>query len=213
MERPSHLNVRLPHQLSSRVLLSGAAISLPLAILWGLAHDMVGQTIAIIDNSLHVRVDDKNIKQPTPPPPIQQFQKIEPLKVVTPDIVIASPPASDGKVTPTPQPVMPAQPSVTPSVIPDHAPVAIAATHTIPDYPMLLRRQGVEGKVTLRLNVLADGSVGKADVVTSSGNAQLDETAQSWVVAHWRYHPATDKGQAVAGTTSATVVFRLADQR
>jgi len=61
--------------------------------------------------------------------------------------------------------------------------------------------------------VQADGTVGKADVVASSGNAQLDETAQSWVVAHWRYRPATDKGQAVAGSASATIVFRLADQR
>jgi protein TonB len=213
MERPSHLNVRMPHQLSSRVLLSGAAVSLPLVILWGLAHDMVGQTIAFIDHDLHVRVEDKTV-QPRTPPPITQMQKIEVLKAVPPIIDIAPPPSSDGKVTPTPQPaVIPPQPNVTTITAPDHAPVGIAATHTIPDYPMLLRRQGIEGKVTLKLNVLADGTVGKADVVASSGNAQLDETAQSWVVAHWRYKPATDKGKAVAGTASATIVFRLADQR
>ena len=186
MERPSHLNVRMPHQLSSRVLLTGAAVSLPLAILWGLAHDMVGQTITIIDNSLHVRVDDKNVKQPTPPPPITPLQKIEPLKAIPPIITIAPSASTEGKVTPTPPTVTPAQPNIATITVPDHAPVGIAATHTIPDYPMLLRRQGVEGKVTLNLHVQPDGTVAKADVVTSSGNAQLDETAQSWVVAHWR---------------------------
>jgi protein TonB len=213
MERPSHLNVRMPHQASSRVLLSGAAISLPLVLLWGLAHDMVGQTITIIDHTLHVRVEDKTV-QPRTPPPVTQMQKIEVLKAVPPIITIAPPASNEGKVTPTPQqPAIPAQPNVTPVSVPDHAPVAIAATHTIPDYPVLLRRQGIEGKVTLGLHVQADGTVGKADVVASSGNAQLDETAQSWVVAHWRYRPATDKGQAVAGSASATIVFRLADQR
>jgi protein TonB len=79
----------------------------------------------------------------------------------------------------------------------------------VPPYPVIARRLGVEGKVTLRLTVLIDGHVGKAEVVTSSGREDLDQTAQAWIVAHWLYKPALDKGEPAVTQTLATVVFSL----
>jgi protein TonB len=86
----------------------------------------------------------------------------------------------------------------TATLVPDHAPVAIRATHTIPPHPPVALRMGVEGKVTLRLTVLPDGRVGQADIVASSGRPDLDESVQQWIVGHWTYKPALRDGQARA---------------
>jgi len=89
------------------------------------------------------------------------------------------------------------------------APVGIAATHTTPPYPPIARRLGVEGQVTLRLTVLADGRVGEADVVTSSGRDDLDQTARQWIVAHRAYKPAIENGVPAVSHILANVVFSL----
>jgi protein TonB len=101
----------------------------------------------------------------------------------------------------------------TAALVPDHAPVAIRATHTIPPYPPVALRIGAEGKVTLRLIVLPDGRVGQADIVASSGRQDLDEAAQQWIVGHWTYKPALRDGEAAPGQTLATVTFSLKDAR
>jgi protein TonB len=100
-----------------------------------------------------------------------------------------------------------------PPSAPDHAPVSIAATHTVPPYPPIARRLGVEGKVTLRLTVSVEGRVSRAEVVTSSGRDDLDQTAQQWIMAHWRYKPALANGVAAASQTLATVTFSLINER
>jgi TonB family protein len=96
--------------------------------------------------------------------------------------------------------------------IPDRPPVGIAATHTVPPYPPIARRIGAEGKVTLRLTVTAEGRVSEAEVVTSSGRGDLDQTAQQWILAHWTYKPASANGVPVASKTLATVVFSLINE-
>lgn len=95
----------------------------------------------------------------------------------------------------------------------DRAPVSIAATHTTPPYPVAARRAGMEGNVTLRLTVLADGHVGAAQVAVSSGHALLDEAAQAWIVGHWIYKPALKDGAPVASQTTALVTFALENSR
>ncbi|MBV8977162.1 MAG: energy transducer TonB [Alphaproteobacteria bacterium] len=92
---------------------------------------------------------------------------------------------------------------------PDSAASAIAATHTIPDYPALARHMGWEGKVVLHLSISPQGIVTAADVVRSSGYDELDQAAVSWVIAHWRYNPAIEDGSPVASETDAAVVFNL----
>jgi protein TonB len=90
--------------------------------------------------------------------------------------------------------------------------MSIAATHTAPPYPPIARRIGAEGKVTLRLTVTAEGRVSQADIVTSSGRDDLDQTAQQWIMAHWKYKPALANGVAVVSKTLATVTFSLINE-
>jgi protein TonB len=211
MERPSHINLRTSHTFSSRLLWSGAAIALPLAMVWGFNHGMVGEVFPHFGPLHMVPVVDP--VKPQTPPPQPKLQNIPRLTVEQPLIQIAPDSSNDRITASVTPPVLPnSDQATTPVVGPDRAPVAIAGTHTTPPYPMLARRLGKEGKVTLRLTVLADGKVGKAEIVTSSGSSDLDDSAEAWIVAHWIYKPALDKGQPAASQTMATVVFSLRDQ-
>ncbi|HEX4862289.1 MAG TPA: energy transducer TonB [Rhizomicrobium sp.] len=93
--------------------------------------------------------------------------------------------------------------------IPDTATMGIMGTHSSPPYPLLDRRLGHEGTVTLRMTVSPEGTVVDAQVVKSSGYPGLDEAAVSWVVAHWRYHAATHAGAGISSQTTAAVMFSL----
>jgi len=85
----------------------------------------------------------------------------------------------------------------------------IVSTHSTPPYPPIARRLGEQGKVVLRLTISPQGAVVSADVVQSSGFADLDQSAVSWVLAHWRYKPAIRNGSPVQSQTDAAVVFNL----
>lgn len=85
----------------------------------------------------------------------------------------------------------------------------IARTITRPPYPPVSRRLGEVGTVSLRLMISADGTVTDAIVTRSSGFPRLDEAAVSWVIAHWRYKPATRDGRPVTSSTNAYVKFEL----
>ena len=95
----------------------------------------------------------------------------------------------------------------------DFGPAGVGSTHTIPPYPPLAIRLNEFGKVRLHLTITPQGTVTDAAVVRSSGYADLDQAARSWVVAHWRYHPATHAGTPVAGTADAEVQFDLKNAR
>jgi protein TonB len=64
-------------------------------------------------------------------------------------------------------------------------PPAPSSRNRAPRYPVEARRKGIEGTVTLQLNVRADGSVGDVQVNDSSGSRLLDdaavEAARDWL--------------------------------
>ncbi|HLU40385.1 MAG TPA: TonB family protein [Planctomycetota bacterium] len=70
-----------------------------------------------------------------------------------------------------------------------------------PAYPWLARRRGWEGTVVVQVRVDADGAVGAAAVVRSSGRAALDEAALA-AVRTWRF-------RGGPGETSVEVAFVL----
>jgi TonB family protein len=75
-------------------------------------------------------------------------------------------------------------------------------------YPSDARRAGVEGKVVLRLEVLASGRVGKVEVAASSGHSSLDNSAAE--AAHdWTFYPAEVNGVAVTQWVQKSYSFRL----
>ncbi|MFA7428821.1 MAG: TonB family protein [Rhodospirillaceae bacterium] len=77
-----------------------------------------------------------------------------------------------------------------------------------PVYPRSARLAGQEGRVVVRVQVAADGTVTSLHVVTSSGTDALD-TAAVRAVRGWRFHPATRHGKPVADAVDVPVVFRL----
>lgn len=158
------------------------------------------------------KVDEQNSK--APPPPIKT-QKPEVPTAALPVIDITAESSGPSITVVPPQPSQPpaqvvkSQPPVPPAAMPDRAATAITQTHTVPPYPTLARRLGAEGKVTLRLSVQADGSVARAEVVTSSGRQDLDQAASQWITAHWTYKPAIRDGVPAASEVLAAVQFNL----
>ena len=62
--------------------------------------------------------------------------------------------------------------------------------------------------MTLRLELLASGTVGEVQVVTSSGYPLLDTTAQS-VAKTWTHVPARQNGTAVTRWVDLNLTFTL----
>jgi protein TonB len=152
-------------------------------------------------------------KPKTPPPPTQVLPPNVELPIVTP--IVTVPPPVVTIVDEPPPPVSGNTTSEPPhrAVIADSAASGIGGTHTIPPYPPAAIRMNEEGRVLLHLTVAEDGSVTGAIVTQSSGFTDLDQSAVAWVLAHWKYRPATRGGVAVASATDALVVFSLKNAR
>ena len=208
MERPSHI-IFATQSRSRRLPFIGLAISFQVAALWLFAHGFGDYKIPPVPGEFFVDpiVEKEHPKLPPPPDPVMK----KPEKVVVPDTKFTIDRKGDidtihgegeqKQITALLNPV-----------IPDRAPVSIIATHTVPPYPPIARRIGAEGKVTLRLTVTPQGRVSAAEVVTSSGRDDLDQTAQAWIIAHWTYKPALANGTPVASKTLASVTFSLINE-
>lgn len=107
------------------------------------------------------------------------------------------------------------------TVVPEHPYQQLASTnvsgimntHSIPPYPPISRRLSHEGMVVLKLMISPEGVITAVQVESSSGYAELDDTAAQWVKTHWRYRPAMLMGQPVASMAEASVRFSLKDAR
>jgi protein TonB len=83
-------------------------------------------------------------------------------------------------------------------------------TNPPPPYPATARRRGWEGKVLLRVEVSASGSVRDVVIEKSSGYSCLDEAAQQ-AVYRWRFKPALQNGRPVPGQVKVPIHFNLKD--
>lgn len=78
-----------------------------------------------------------------------------------------------------------------------------------PAYPEKARRENLEGKVVIRLEVTKNGSVAQATIEQSSGQQELDNSALA-AVKKWRFVPAKDAANApIRSFTTVPVVFTL----
>lgn len=97
------------------------------------------------------------------------------------------------------------------------APVAIAPprfdaaylANPAPPYPGASRRMGEEGRVLLRVQVGADGRPTEVSIARSSGFARLDDIARETVLRSWRFVPARQGDQPVAGAVKVPIDFTL----
>lgn len=77
-----------------------------------------------------------------------------------------------------------------------------------PPYPELKLLTGEETTLTLRLSINEQGRVVGVDPLGTADRAFL-EAARRYLIAHWRYKPATRDGQPVASTETITLRFEL----
>jgi protein TonB len=75
-----------------------------------------------------------------------------------------------------------------------------------PAYPAAALEQGKEGIVILSVFVGLGGQPGKIETKTSSGIAELDNSASA-AVAQWKFSPASQGGQAIASWFEVPVRF------
>ena len=77
-------------------------------------------------------------------------------------------------------------------------------------YPVIAKRQRLEGTVLLRVLVGADGVPQRIDVERSSGHSVLDRAAREAVMT-WRFEPGTRNGQPFAAYGLVPIAFRLTE--
>jgi protein TonB len=124
------------------------------------------------------------VEQPSAPPPIVAA-------ALAP--VVAAP-----TLAPPPPPV--------PDVEPDYK--ASYLNNPRPAYPFAARRMGLQGKVVLNVEVLAEGLCGQANVHQSSGHEMLDNAALQ-TVKTWKFVPARHGGQTVTKWFKIPIQFSL----
>lgn len=175
---------------------------------------------------------------PNPPepqrPPEPLPHKVRPLPAAEPRPLAPPPLLSAPQAAPTPVTVAPPpEPAPLPAVQPPPAPApeepaAVAAPpaptapapvigprfdadyldNPAPAYPPLSRRLGEEGRVLLRVYVLADGSVGQVVVRESSGHERLDRAAAD-TVRRWRFVPARQADEPIPAWVLVPISFSL----
>ena len=84
----------------------------------------------------------------------------------------------------------------------------VALNRIVPVYPRSARRRGHEGSVAVEIFVTEAGAVSSAEIVSSSGHAELDSAALG-AVRTARFAPATTDGTAVGGRLRLTFEFKL----
>ena len=209
MERPSHITFHASHMCRRLPLFALAAflqVGAVALIMTGLGHftPVKDFVFKLVPDFKEATID----KMPPPEPPVPRK-----LEVAIPREVPFDVDHGPGGITVQPRQQVEDQPPKPQPPAPDRAAVGITATHTTPPYPITAIRQGVEGKVVLKLTVLETGRVARADIVTSSGSEALDQAAQAWIMGHWTYRPATAGGQPVTSQALASVSFNLKDAR
>lgn len=211
MERPSHLSPDSQARcLPCRLPYAGLAISLQAAAILLFIYGLANHSIVTIIRDIEVSPikEEKPIDERVKPPEPRIVTSIPNEKPIEPKFKTDN--AGSGKPI-TLLPPASNDPPVARGI--DRALASIAGTHTVPPYPPIARRIGVEGKVTLRLTVSAEGKVTAAEIVTSSGREDMDQGAQQWIVAHWAYRPALNNGVPTVSHTLATVIFSLVNER
>ena len=96
-----------------------------------------------------------------------------------------------------------------PPAAPSVPPTAVKAVDAPPpEYPLELACDGIGGRVELMITVGTDGSVTRADMQRSSGQAALDDAALEAVRA-WRFRAATYNGQPVETQVAVPITFNV----
>jgi protein TonB len=145
--------------------------------------------------------------KPTPTPPVKSA---EPAPSTTPAPTHAEDSAPPTAAATSNQTAAPAPAARSSKSVHDTPPSGDAAYlhNPAPDYPAAAQDQGWEGRVLLRVHVLASGQPDSVTVATSSGKRVLDEAALA-AVRRWAFVPAKRGDEAVDGYVTVPLDFKL----
>jgi len=77
-----------------------------------------------------------------------------------------------------------------------------------PPYPELKILSGEEATLKLRLTISDSGRVTAVDPIGAADRVFLD-AARRYLIAHWRYQPATEDGRSIASSVVISLRFQL----
>ena len=157
-------------------------------------------------------------QQPTPIPPRTQIDVVPP---VVPTVTQRPAVTYDPTITPPPIDLRPPPPINLPRADPlpppppvRKDPVRVEATmrssNLQPPYPASEEAKGMEGRVTVRVTIGADGRVKAIEKMSATTDGFWRATERHALRA-WRFTPAKVDGQPVESTKVLTVHFRLND--
>jgi TonB family protein len=88
----------------------------------------------------------------------------------------------------------------------------VVESHVSPKYPEDAKKAGVEGRVLVEVEVLKDGTVGRATVKEGiEGYASLGKSAVE-ALSKWRFRPVLKDGKPIDTTVCVPVEFKLQDK-
>ncbi|HEX7852832.1 MAG TPA: TonB family protein [Sphingobium sp.] len=198
-----------------------------------MVHAVLGAAILSMTHFVQVPPDisilwTRNIPAPTPVPkaepvkPRQEPAKQESHVTATRPVIDLQPPRSSELVKPDPI-ILPSGngtgtlPDILKPADPPTAPVMVQAKPDArfagafqPPYPAAMLRMQIEGKVTVRVTIGADGRVTDVALVSAIDPAFFEATKRQ-ALSRWRFLPATRDGVPVPSERVMTVRFNLTD--
>ena len=213
MKQPIHAISQSSGMTPERVVGIGFVVLLHVLAISAIVSGLGQKILRAVDPPPLTLVMPRVDHPPPPPPPVKAPEVTLPRAPVSATIPPPQFTIADETTPRIPGQVATLQPLPEHFAIADTAVSGVGSTHTIPPYPMTAVRLSEEGRVMLHLTITAEGSVASASVTQSSGFIDLDQSAIAWVLAHWKYKPATRGGVAVASATDAAVVFSLKNAR
>lgn len=159
---------------------------------------------------------------PRPEPAAPKPKTIVPVRTIAPPpprIQVAATPVAQSplaSVTSAPQEAAPApvavaaEPASPPAEEPVTEPKGYAGylRNPAPEYPVAAQKRGLEGKVILKVHVLASGQPDSVTVAKSSGHPLLDEAALK-AVTQWAFAPARRGATPIDGWVQVPLNFRI----
>ena len=146
----------------------------------------------------------KPVPKKAPPPIVQKAPEFAPVEA-----------PAEPQPTPVTAPSAPSAPATAASSVPTHAEQfteanfrANYAHNPKPEYPMIAKSRGWQGKVLLKVQVSAEGLSDAVAVDQSSGHEILDESAVE-AVKKWKFIPAKRGETPVASSVIVPIIFTL----
>ncbi|MDD5324153.1 MAG: energy transducer TonB [Polaromonas sp.] len=223
---PSPNAARLP--LTRNVVIVLVVVALHAGFIWALQSGLMRNTTELlVPAEVLAQIIDPPAPRtepaaPAPATPVARKSAVakiaarpqkQPLAIADP---MPSPNAPSGVVT-LPEPALPAAVAAAPAMPagpPAAAVVQLPSSNADylqnpkPPYPPLSARLGETGKVVYKVWIGPDGKALRAEIVTSSGFARLDNAAYETVM-RWRYVPGTRNGVAQTMPVNVPINWEL----